>query len=254
MTEPQSDVVMTTAAAAYFREQLRVSQLWSFMLSGALALSGFIKIVRETSKTSSGAEERIREQFGLEVGQQLPDHDVKYGAHRPLIAEVMLCRHVDNFLTYVVELLALIYERRPEMLRSGEQVSVDFVLQYDSMEAVRRAMAERRVDRLAYLGMRDLAKTIREQHGFDLLSEKTDIERTVLVIEMRNLIVHNRGIVSKVAANRAPELANHIGSRVPLTEDQVRQHRDLLDACVKDIDSRASEKFGLTRRDVDPAA
>jgi hypothetical protein len=65
---------MTVAAAAYTREQLRVSQLSSFMLSAALALRGFIKTIRETSKSADEADERLRE-------------------HRARLAPVTTCAH-----------------------------------------------------------------------------------------------------------------------------------------------------------------
>lgn len=90
---------------------------------------------------------------------------------RPLIGEVLVTRAVDSYLTYISELLSLVFRERPETLRSKEQISVDFVLGFDSLEELQEAIAERRVERLAYRGMAELADWVRDTLGFTLVSD-----------------------------------------------------------------------------------
>jgi len=78
-----------------------------------------------------------------------PDERLRFSTHEPLLQEMVVVRFVDNFLCYLGELLALIFGTRPETLRSSEQERIDFVLQYDSMDELRAALAEKRVERLA---------------------------------------------------------------------------------------------------------
>lgn len=73
--------------------------------------------------------------------------------YRQLILQMMLCRAVDSFLTYISELLALTYRTKPEMLKSGETVRLDVILQYQAMEDLVSALVERRVSQLSFQGV-----------------------------------------------------------------------------------------------------
>lgn len=93
---------------------------------------------------------------------------------RRLLAEVLLSRAVDSYLTYVSELLSLVFKERPETLRSKEQVRIDFILSFNSMEELQEAVAERRVERLAYRGMAELVGWMKETLGFRWYPTATD--------------------------------------------------------------------------------
>jgi len=165
--------------------------------------------------------------------------------HDGLLAEVILCRTVDNYLCYVTELLALIYKARPETLRTSEQERLDFILQYESMDELRTAIAEKRVERLSYLGLRDLANHLQATMAFDLFLNAKDQDRASLLIEYRNLIVHTRGIVSTTSARKAKELRSMVGTRINIHPKSVRETRQFLENAVIDTDVRAAEKFAL---------
>src|SRR5260221_6988835 len=113
------------------------------------------------------------------------------------VIEMMLVRGADNFLTYVSELLALVFTSRPETLKSGETVRLDEILQHSTMDDLVKRLAERRVERLSYQGMRDLQKDLSEKLSFELFPSPESLVRAVRVIEIRNLLVHNRGIVNR---------------------------------------------------------
>ncbi|MDQ3686595.1 MAG: hypothetical protein M3430_13505 [Acidobacteriota bacterium] len=90
-----------------------------------------------------------------------------FSAHIPLMAELVLCRSIDNYLVYLSQLLALIFRTKPETLKSGEQERLDFILKHSSMDDLIGALAEKRVDKLAYMGMRDLARYFEEKLGLN---------------------------------------------------------------------------------------
>jgi hypothetical protein len=165
---------------------------------------------------------------------------------------MLAARQVDNFLTYVVQLLALIFAACPDLLRSQEQVRVDFVLSYPDKDSLIRALIERRVDRSAYLGMRDLDDDIQRRLGFSLFSAQDDRETAVKLIEIRNVIVHNRGIVSKLAASRCPALKPAIGKPVGLTSNILTDHRNFFGRLAREIDAKAVKKFGISRKGLHP--
>jgi hypothetical protein len=64
-------------------------------------------------------------------------------SHESVLAQMIFCRFTEAYLNYLTDLLALMFQARPELLRSGEQERLDFILQYSSMEDLIRALAEK---------------------------------------------------------------------------------------------------------------
>src|SRR5690349_22958857 len=81
-----------------------------------------------------------------------------------LFWQMIHCKVADNYLTYISELLALVFTTRPEIL-SGKQVSVESVLKARSTEALISALAEREVNELSYQGMKALSKYLEMRLG-----------------------------------------------------------------------------------------
>ncbi len=165
--------------------------------------------------------------------------------HLQLFLQMMLCRAVDNFLTYISELLSLIFGTRPEMLKSNETARLEMILQFKTMEDLVGALVERRVTDLAYQGMRDVSKDLSKRIGFELFLNPEELELAVRIIEVRNLIVHNRAIVNRLFLSRLPDYPTHLGDRLELEGKSVLEDIEFLARSVSGIDMRAIEKFSL---------
>lgn len=162
-----------------------------------------------------------------------------------LVFEMLVTRAVDSYLTYISDLLSTVFRSRPEMLRSNEQVRIEFVLQHSTMNELTNALAERRVERLSYAGMKELAQNLREALGFKLFDSKDDLTRAVRIVEDRNLIVHNRAIVNRTYLRRVPDAATALGDRLTLDFDSVFGDVEFLaDAAIR-ADARAAAKWAL---------
>jgi hypothetical protein len=164
-----------------------------------------------------------------------------------LVSEMTLTRSTDNFLAYVSELLGLIFVTRPQTLRSSEKVEVEEVLQCSTMDELIRSLAEQKVDRLAYKGMRDLAADLSSRHHFRLFETDSDLSRAAYIIECRNSVVHNRGVVNKTFIRRTGSKLR-VGSPAPLSVNDVIESAQFLTASALDIDVRATSKFSLAAK------
>ena len=162
---------------------------------------------------------------------------------------MMLVRGADNFLTYVSELLALVFTSRPETLKSGETVRLDEILQHSTMDDLVKRLAERRVERLSYQGMRDLQKDLSEKLSFELFPSPESLVRAVRVIEIRNLLVHNRGIVNRAFQTKTGDSSVALGTLIRLSPRDVVSELDFLARSVLEMDERAALKFGLQREE-----
>jgi hypothetical protein len=163
------------------------------------------------------------------------------------VCEMMLVRGTDNFLAYVSELLALVFTSRPETLKSAETVKLEEILQHPTMDDLVKRLAERRVERLSYQGMKDLQKDLAEKLNFEIFPSPEPFSRAVRIIEIRNLLVHNRGVVNRTFQTRTDDSSLAIGSLFELRPRSVVSDLDFLAKSVLDIDERAASKFGLAR-------
>lgn len=175
----------------------------------------------------------------------------KLRAFADLVFEMTLTRVVDNYLAFVAELLALIFRTRPEALRSGEQVRVDFVLAHSSMEELIDALTERRVERLTYAGFQALHDDVERDLGFRLFPSDDELREAVRSVEIRNLIVHNRAVVNRRFLNRVSDPDLQLGGRLRLEPDEVSDVMALLANATNRADAGAAEKWGLPRRSID---
>jgi hypothetical protein len=169
----------------------------------------------------------------------------EYRHHLGQMAELMVAKTVDNFLTYISDLLAEIYKQRPEMLKSNEQERLEFILQFNTMDELRNAVAEKKVERLAYLGLRELDEYLTAHMAFPLFPDEDDKLQAALIVEYRNLLAHNRGKVSARSAQRFPQLASLTGTRVTMSHDELYEMRQFLAHAMFDVDARAAAKFSL---------
>lgn len=169
-------------------------------------------------------------------------------AHKSLLLELVLTRTVDNFLCFLSDLIALIYKAKPEMLRSSESEKLDFILQFTDMDQLRSAVAEKRVERLSYLGLRELSDYIESQMSFQLFGSPDRLQEAARIVELRNICVHARGVVSSRSTKRFPELKDQLGKRIDLSSSKVTSDRKFIEDCVFDIDARATSKFSLPAR------
>jgi hypothetical protein len=168
-------------------------------------------------------------------------------ASSPLICEMVLCRTIDNFSLYVTDLLREIHRMVPEALRSSEQITVSEVLEHESIRGLLDWLIERRVERLAYKGMRELSSEIEKRLGFRLFEQDEDLETAVLAVELRNAIVHNRGCVSEIGAKRASQLVGQVGKKIKLQILDLAGYLNFFVKQVQEIDERAAQKFGLQK-------
>src|SRR6266545_6126446 len=202
--------VMTTPCQRYVEDRLRLIGFVGFVSQLATERDETAKIAAQALyDTANDENERERhrqllEQEGIGALKTLR-------SFAQLLLQLVAARGADDFLLYISELLALVFRSRPETLRSNEQVRLDLILQHDTMENLVSDLAERKVQSLSYQGMRDVATWVQERLGLKLLSNPVSLERTVRIIEVRNLIAHNRAVVNRLFLTRVPDSPAAIG-------------------------------------------
>jgi hypothetical protein len=229
---------------------------------------GFIKVVIQNStwleytvRMLANAVIALPEKTPTELPQGIRDSAAEFATGKqggpleelmkylPLQSELLFSRSIDNVLTYISELLALIFSTRPEMLRSDEKISTEWALQYANREDLLAALTERKVHRLSFNGFMDLHDDLNGKFGFRLFQSPKSLGHAASLVEKRNLIAHNRGIVNRRYLERVPSAPEKLGDRLQFDPNEVFDDLTFLTASVIDIDTRAGEKFGIPRNE-----
>lgn len=172
-----------------------------------------------------------------------------------LLEETIVCRAADNYLCYLTELISSIFKTKPETLRSNEQIRIDKVLGCNTMEELIILIADRKVHELAYQSLTDLNSYLVEKLGLAAFEDKSHERLIVKVILIRNLIVHNRGIITERFRSAVDDLEGAVGSQLDLGVDETFRIVEELTKAAETLDIRAAAKFALPVADfqiVDP--
>jgi hypothetical protein len=181
-----------------------------------------------------------------EGGRSGPVHEMKL--HTQYFCQMTFCRGVDSFLVYITDLLTIIFEVRPEILKSKQQtVTLDFLFEHLAAGDLISALVERKVNELSYLGMKDVAEFCQKKLHLPLFEDETHLIKATLYVDMRNLITHNRGVVNRIFKQRQPTVSAELGTTIEFESDsQVGEIIGFLVYCARQLDVRAAAKFNLS--------
>jgi len=237
---------LTEAGARFFDAHEKVATFLLFVANLVVRADEVRKIAAEALlKGDPEPEKREELERKLEEGDVVSDTLRK--EYRQLLFETTLARAVDNFLTYVAELMSVVFKTRPETLRSGAKVEIAYILSHDSMDDLIENLAERRVEQLAYAGLRELQENLETTLGFQLFTSEEELEQAVMLVEGRNIVVHNRGVVNKTYLSRVPGFDGKLGERLQFNVDPFFDDLAFLAKAGVDIDARAAAKWDIRR-------
>ncbi len=172
-----------------------------------------------------------------------------YSVHRQFVNEIMLSRAVESFDLYVLQVLRLIFEAQPNLLKSESPIDAATALELRTFEHIVFHLAERKLHDLSYKPLSELQKFLKTRVGLDLFRSQEIYEMVLLASEVRNLIAHNDCKVSQQFKQRTKDIANPLKinehSKVLIDDDWLHRASYTLDGVVFDFDEAAVTKFGL---------
>jgi len=169
----------------------------------------------------------------------------KFEDVKPILNQMTFSRCIDNLLSYISELLFEIYTVQPNLLKSNETMKISSILDYDSKNQIINYLAEKKVKDLAYKGFEEMNQILEKTMGFKLVDDLRTIKKVSLAIQKRNLIVHNRGIVTKFALKKYPELGYNIGEFLKIADMDAFEIYNFTKTIVDAIDKKAVHKFKI---------
>lgn len=165
--------------------------------------------------------------------------------HSAVLGEMLFCRGINSFLTYLADLMTLIYEKYPKKLPSNKQTTYRFCVDHHLAGDLISALAEETVVELTHQSFGALAKYFEKNLDLVLFTKNADLANAGLCVDIRNVITHNRGFVNRFFIQRNPQFADGLGKRVVLSEQEREKMLSMLGYCARQLDLRAIKKFKL---------
>ena len=118
---------------------------------------------------------------------------------------------------------------RPETMRSSKrQLSYESILSLQNRSELVSFMASREINEMSYKSIEDQAHYYRDRFGIDVGQSGVPIARLAEIRALRNLLVHNDGIVNRIYLEGLASPRYELGERVKLTSGEV-------ESAVKDL-------------------
>lgn len=233
----------TSAALGYFWASARDARLFHFVLDTVLR-GDYVYHVAQSALDGKVCETKSP----VDLAQKNPGPRTKQlRQSRQELLEMFLSRTVDNFQAYIVEMVRAVLHKQPRILSARKQeLSLGYILQFDSIEALTRDLIEGKVATLSYEGFGELEDWCQSK-GIPLLVPQGRREQVVELIATRNLIVHNRGIVDERYRKAVPASSFAVGHLRTLEIQDFQAATDLLDTVVRITDSAVAGKFGISQ-------
>lgn len=167
-------------------------------------------------------------------------------------SETIIIRIVDNFMSYLSEILQLCMLKRPEILRSNEQIRTEDVLRFTHRSELLDFLINRKLNELTYGGIRGIEEFLNQRLAIPLTSDDQMRHYLSITIELRNIYTHNRGVVNELFVSRISGIEHDykfvIGDRFHADYDQIVIFSSNLFKIVQFLDKRVAEKFKIRKR------
>jgi hypothetical protein len=165
-------------------------------------------------------------------------------AHRTrrILNYALFSNVVDNFQTYLAEILYQIFETKPEIF-SGKQIPAKWLFDEPDLDSLKRRLIEKNILDLGYKSIDDLVQYFENNHSIEMVNGEFAKIRLSLIIQIRNLIAHNRGVVNSVFVFKTGTKRLSLG-------DYVRQYDPIytnrwLTSVAQNLDAQVVSKIGV---------
>ena len=108
----------------------------------------------------------------------------------------------NNLLCYVSEILQPVAHKRPEILRAQDRLTTEEVLEFSDYGDLIAFIADRKINELAYGGLRAMSSFVDDRLGIGMFADDAQRMLITILVELRNVHTHNRGIINRLFLNR----------------------------------------------------
>ncbi len=159
-----------------------------------------------------------------------------------LLKSLLFASTVDNFQSYLSDIIYEILSNYPETM-FGKKFDARLVFENPDIDSARRRIVDKYVMELGYKSADDLSKFMIDSFGIRVLSNKLTRLRLNRLIQIRNIVAHNRGLVNELYLFRSKSKSDRLGQSVKIPN--ALRAADYFFGLVNAMDREAMIKFNL---------
>lgn len=237
-------IPVTSAGRAYVDSAHETLALFHFVLDTTLTVDYVAHIAKEALDGKTLSKGMTPADL---AGKKPGARTLALRRRSQALMEMILSRIVDNFTTYLSEIVREALVAKPEMLRSAQQIRIDYALGFPTMDELREDLIDRKVLELSYLGFAELAAWCSSRMGVDLIPSGMSEDQLIELIETRNVIAHNRSRIGPKYLKLVTQTRFKRGDIRTLDPDYLFAADTVLESVFIWLDQEVAAKFGLSR-------
>jgi hypothetical protein len=166
-------------------------------------------------------------------------------------SDSMIIRLVDNFMSFVSETLQSCMAKKPELLRSKEQVKIEDVLRFTDRRDLMDFLIGRKINELTYGGLRGIEEFLDRRLNLSLVNNDQERIKLSISIELRNIYTHNRSAINELFLSRTMAHGHDYnfvqGERFHAGFEEIVGFANNLFDIAHRLDGQVLAKFGLQK-------
>jgi hypothetical protein len=224
----------------------------SYKANGYSRIKEINKLLEEERKSVTQAKENVTEHY-LSVLKLLDDlgnliypENPKEPSTKPeglVLSRIIFSSVVDNFETYLSDLLYEIYLAVPMSLKSKETITIEEVLECSDMQEFVSYCAKKRIGKLQKGSVKGFIKDNKQIDNLGVF-DKSTIIRLDEVLQIRHLYSHRNGIVDEKFLQFHPDKYD-INSLHKMSIDEICDVFIYLINIIEKVDEAARTKYKL---------
>jgi|GEM_PF-5324958 len=172
------------------------------------------------------------------------DNRTKLNKFSQDVNKIVLIRLVDNFNTYLSEVINLIITVRPEILKTSDKIEIEKVLSFSSIEEFRLYLFEKKVNSLSNQGFSKIVDFLKDKIRLNFIINENDNQLLIKAVDIRNLFVHKRGVVDNKYLDKNKEIGYQLGQVINITIEELKGYTNSIENTVRIIEDAVLKKFG----------
>ena len=162
--------------------------------------------------------------------------------------------HLLNMtIVYLIALLegfnkkffSTLFCHRPEIMKSNKKLTYEELLIFDSINALHKHIAKEITENYGYMDIDDFNKEISFKFNFSLNTEFEDWESLREVYYRRNIIIHNRSMISKTYQKKMNLPLESLNKKALIDINYVLASKNIIFKYIQFIFDKIKEKFNL---------
>ncbi len=242
----KNNKILVKSTKSYLSFIEEAGNLHFFLLYILLAEHTEVEEKKQSIIKDLGEEKNVAVQQLIDFLESDKSNNIfKAEAYELYFGQMAFARLVDNALSYLKEVLGEVILSRPEILKSNEKESLEYILKFESYDQLISNLTKKKINQLLYGSLKDIKTFFKIRLGINLFENNKQEKEFDMLLKQRNLIVHNRGVISQKFIDDFNLEQDLLSKSLNFQYSDLSNLNSLINEIIIEIDLKIREKFEL---------